>query len=102
MPSEPFDARGLLLMPDGSNKLDVPVFLWSKNPGFGRAHIVVLEPREVEGRTLCGLKRRVRPWGDPFTSGQETTGPFVLHACPECRKKVPEAINGGRPAGGRS
>ena len=101
MTPDALDARGLLLAENGANKLGAPVFLWSKNPPHGRAHIVVLQPGEVEGRTLCGLKRKVRPWGDPFTSGDETAA-FVFVACPGCRRKVPEVVHGGRPAGGRA
>jgi hypothetical protein len=98
--AEAFDARGLILSANGANKLPMRVFLWSRNPGHGRAHVVVLEPGEAEGWTLCELKRKVRPYGDPFTSGDEA-GAFARDACLGCRRKVPEAVHGGR-AGGRS
>jgi hypothetical protein len=97
-----FDARGLLLADNGTNRLKMPVLLWSKNPGHGRAHVVVLEPGKAEGRTLCRLKKKVRPYGDPYTSGDEWEGRFAREACPECRRKVPEMVHGGRPKGGRA
>jgi hypothetical protein len=89
------DARGLVLAENGANKLPNPVFLWSRNPSHGRAHIVCLEPNEAEGRTLCGLQRLVRPMGDPYARGDEEAR-FKRDACTACVRAAPASLRGGR------
>lgn len=69
-----------ILDAEGRNRLTLPAYLWSHAPrATNRNHIIVLDPGEAEGESLCGRGRLIRPRGEPVGSG---TQPFNM--CGDC------------------